>query len=56
MQDIPLSPPAHDADRLSALLTDVARGDRGAFEAVYRATSSKLFGICLRVLPDRGDA
>lgn len=57
MQDTTLPPPTLDAaDRLSTLLTEVARGDRGAFEAIYRATSSKLFGICLRVLPDRSDA
>ena len=29
---------------------------RTAFDALYRATSAKLFGICLNFLPDRGEA
>ncbi|MFP7722857.1 sigma-70 family RNA polymerase sigma factor [Lysobacter sp. A3-1-A15] len=37
-------------------LVAVAGGDRRAFERVYTATSSKLFGVCLRVLPDRQEA
>ena len=41
---------------LDALLLDVAAGSRNAFESLYRATSSRLFAICLRVLPDRGEA
>ncbi len=32
------------------------RGDRSAFEAVYKATSAKLFGVCLRIFPDRNEA
>jgi RNA polymerase sigma-70 factor, ECF subfamily len=44
------------AGALNQLLIQVARGDRAAFESLYRATSSKLFGICLRVLPERADA
>lgn len=44
------------ADPLAVLLERVARGDREAFERLYRETSSKLFGICLRVLPDRAEA
>ena len=34
----------------------MARGDRAALEGVYRRTSAKLFGICLRILPDRHHA
>ena len=30
--------------------------DRAAFDLLYRQTSAKLFGVCLRVLHDRGDA
>lgn len=30
--------------------------DRGAFDLLYRHTSAKLFGVCLRVLNDRADA
>lgn len=40
----------------AAMLARVALGDRGAFEALYRATADNLFGICLRVLGDRADA
>lgn len=42
--------------RLDALLTDIAGGDRAAFETLYRATSGMLFGICMRVLADRAEA
>ena len=45
-----------DIPGLEALLIDVAGGSRNAFESLYRATSSRLFGICLRLLPDRGEA
>lgn len=43
-------------DLVAALLQDVARGDRGAFEALYRTTSGTLLGICVRVLSDRSEA
>ena len=39
-----------------ALLPQIALGDRAAFEALYRATADKLFGICLRVLRERSEA
>jgi RNA polymerase sigma-70 factor, ECF subfamily len=41
---------------LDVLLVQIANGSRSAFEALYRATSGKLFGICLRLLPDRAEA
>lgn len=41
---------------LDRLVADVAAGDRGAFEQLYRATSARLLGICARVLSDRGEA
>ncbi|PRD43274.1 RNA polymerase subunit sigma [Phyllobacterium phragmitis] len=41
---------------LSKLISRVAMRDRAAFDALYRATSAKLFGVCLRVLKDRGEA
>lgn len=41
---------------LSSLLANVAQHDRQAFEALYRLTSSKLFGICARMLRQRSDA
>ena len=31
-------------------------GDRAAFEALYAATSAKLFGVCLRILNNRSEA
>ena len=43
-------------EALTASLRGVASGDRDAFEHLYRATSAKLFGVCLRVLPDRAEA
>lgn len=41
---------------LGDLLAAVAQRDRGAFELLYRRTSAKLFGICIRMLPQRSDA
>ena len=41
---------------LAALLEAVARGDRGAFSDLYRRTSAKLYGICLRLLPSEAEA
>lgn len=34
----------------------IALKDRAAFDALYSATSAKLFGICIRVLKDRTEA
>jgi RNA polymerase sigma-70 factor (ECF subfamily) len=44
------------SDALAANLARVAIGDRAAFSALYRATSSHLFGVILRINPDRGQA
>ncbi len=41
---------------LSAALARVADGDRAALHDVYRRTAAKLFGVCLRIFPDRADA
>ena len=38
------------ADPLVALLGACARGDRTAFENLYRQTSAKLFGVALRIV------
>ena len=43
-------------ERLIKALGRVARGDRAALDDVYSATSAKLFGVCLRILPDREEA
>ena len=47
-----------DRDRaaLSALLARVGEGNQAALADVYRETAAKLFGICLRILGDRGEA
>lgn len=42
--------------RLSEALLQTAQGDRSAFEMLYRATSAKLFGVCLRIFPERHEA
>jgi len=47
---------APDAPSLESLLAQVALGDRAAFEILYRNTSDKLFGICVRVLNERAEA
>ena len=53
----PGSVPPGDRDvGLEELLGATARGDRTAFEALYRRTSAKLFGIVLRILRDRSAA
>ena len=48
--------PALDRRGLEHLLGEVAGGNGAAFERLYRATSAKLFGICLRLLRERSDA
>ncbi|MEW6576887.1 MAG: sigma-70 family RNA polymerase sigma factor [Pseudomonadota bacterium] len=48
------------ADRERELLSDalarVGIGDRKAFEFLYRRTSAKLFGVCLRIFGNRNEA
>ncbi|MDD0973011.1 sigma-70 family RNA polymerase sigma factor [Pseudomonas fontis] len=59
---MPTRPDIHaiDPDARLNLLRDAlqaaAGGDRQAFETVYRMTSAKMFGICLRLLGQRADA
>ena len=45
-----------DRQKLTLALVAVARGEREALQQVYAATSSKLFGVCLRILRDEGEA
>jgi RNA polymerase sigma-70 factor (ECF subfamily) len=49
---------ATDGDRaeLIAYLARIAGGERAALETLYRRTSAKLFGVCLRILSDRAEA
>lgn len=59
MSEITATPPAFPdaaADPAAELLGAVARGDRAAFERLYRDTSARLFGVCLRLLPERAEA
>jgi RNA polymerase sigma-70 factor (ECF subfamily) len=42
--------------RLSDALARAGRGSQSALAEIYEATSAKLFGICLRILGDRGEA
>jgi len=44
---------ADDAARLESLLARSALGDRAAFAELYRATSSKLFAVSLRIVRER---
>jgi RNA polymerase sigma-70 factor (ECF subfamily) len=44
------------AAALAALLARSAEGDTGAFHEFYNLTSAKLFGIILRILPERPEA
>jgi RNA polymerase sigma-70 factor (ECF subfamily) len=45
-----------ERDELNRLLQQAGRSDQKAFAELYRRTSSKLFGVCLRMLHDRGEA
>lgn len=49
-------PPDTARDEVSDLILRVALRDRQAFDRLYAATSAKLFGTCLRVIKDRGEA
>jgi RNA polymerase sigma-70 factor (ECF subfamily) len=41
---------------VTKLIVRISMKDRAAFDALYRQTSAKLFGVCLRVLHDRAEA
>ncbi|MGQ4273993.1 sigma-70 family RNA polymerase sigma factor [Terrihabitans sp. B22-R8] len=48
--------PSSPASVLSERLQAAGRGDRAAFAEVYRLTSAKLFGVCLRICSERSEA
>lgn len=50
------APASPGAAELVQLLGRAADGDAAAFRDFYDRTSAKLFGIILRILPDRGEA
>lgn len=41
---------------ITKLIVRTSMKDRGAFDLLYRSTSAKLFGVCLRILKDRAEA
>lgn len=41
---------------ITKLIVRTSMKDRAAFDMLYRQTSAKLFGVCLRVLNDRAEA
>ncbi|VWX50754.1 sigma-70 family RNA polymerase sigma factor [Novosphingobium sp. 9U] len=43
-------------ERLVAALARVAQGEQSGLQEIYRATSAKLFGVCLRICQDREGA
>jgi RNA polymerase sigma-70 factor (ECF subfamily) len=43
-------------DLIIAALAQVPKGDRAALQTIYRLTSTKLFGVCLRILGGRDEA
>ncbi|MFC0037674.1 ECF RNA polymerase sigma factor SigK [Actinomadura rayongensis] len=48
--------PHDDRADLAALLAQVARGDRDAFEQVYRRLAAPVYGVALRVVRDPAQA
>jgi len=45
-----------EREELLQILTAAGNGNQRAFAELYRRTSPKLFGVCLRMLRDRGEA
>ena len=41
---------------IAAALGRIPAGDQAALQTVYRLTSAKLFGVCLRILGERAEA
>ena len=54
--DLAGDPTESARNQLRDWLLATAGGDRRAFESLYQHTASKLFGICLRILGERGEA
>ncbi len=51
-----MTSPEAASREITNLIVRVAMKDRAAFDLLYRRTSAKLFGVCLRVLSDRSEA
>jgi RNA polymerase sigma-70 factor (ECF subfamily) len=48
--------PTSEHDEPGRLLLATAKGDTAAFEQLYRVTSPRLFGVCLRIVSQRSEA
>lgn len=48
--------PGGTTEVLALLIARVAQGDRGAFRALFELVRSPVFGVCLRMLRNRGEA
>ena len=48
-----MSGPVRTSEEIEELIARCALGERAAMDALYDATSAKLFGICMRVLDSR---
>lgn len=51
-----LEAPVQEHDEPGRLLLATASGDAAAFEQLYRVTSPRLFGVCLRIVSQRSEA
>lgn len=51
-----MTPPVDDGAALASLLTRTGARDQHAFAELYHRTGGRLYGVCLRMLRDRGDA
>lgn len=47
---------ATSSEDITKLIVRTSLRDRAAFDLLYRRTSAKLYGVCLRVLKDRAEA
>lgn len=47
---------SEDRDALANLLEQTGQRDQGAFADLYKRTSAKLYGVCLRMLRERSEA
>jgi RNA polymerase sigma factor (sigma-70 family) len=43
-------------ERLNQMLASVAKGDQQAFADLYKSTSSRVYGVIVRMMHDRGEA
>lgn len=56
LEQVRISDAAREREQLAEALDGVSQGRQSALRDVYDRTSAKLFGICLRILGDRGEA